>query len=129
MMENQNHSSSSINIPNKRYFTIGEASKICDVKAHVLRYWESEFRDLEPIKRKGNRRYYQQKDIILVLQIKDLLQNRGFTIDGARNMITKNQVNTDSSTNNHSIDQIRKDLEGILSILKKSFVSGNNENS
>ena len=119
MTEIQNNTSSSINIPNKRYFTIGEASKICDVKAHVLRYWESEFKDLEPIKRKGNRRYYQQKDIILVLQIKDLLQNRGFTIDGARNMITKNQVNTDSSTNNHSIDQIRKDLESVLSILKK----------
>ena len=119
MTEIQNNTSPSINIPNKRYFTIGEASKICDVKAHVLRYWESEFNDLEPIKRKGNRRYYQQKDIILVLQIKDLLQNRGFTIDGARNMITKNQINTDPSTNNHSIDQIRKDLEDILSILKK----------
>ena len=60
MTEIQNNTSSSINIPNKRYFTIGEASKICDVKAHVLRYWESEFKDLEPIKRKGNRRYYQQ---------------------------------------------------------------------
>ena len=119
MTEIQNNTSSSINIPNKRYFTIGEASKICDVKAHVLRYWESEFKDLEPIKRKGNRRYYQQKDIILVLQIKDLLQNRGFTIDGARNMITKNQENRTSATNNHLIDQIRHDLEGILSILKK----------
>tara|TARA_B100001996_G_C18115518_1_gene383109 strand:+ start:58 stop:414 length:357 start_codon:yes stop_codon:yes gene_type:complete len=118
-MENQNLSSPSINIPNKRYFTIGEASKICDVKAHVLRYWESEFKDLEPIKRKGNRRYYQQKDIILVLQIKDLLQNRGFTIDGAKNMITNTHVNTDSSTNKHLIGQIRKDLEEILSILKK----------
>ena len=119
MTEIQNNTSSSINIPNKRYFTIGEASKICDVKAHVLRYWESEFKDLEPIKRKGNRRYYQQKDIILVLQIKDLLQNRGFTIDGARNMITKNQENKASATNKHLVDQIRHDLEGILSILKK----------
>ena len=119
MMENQNLNESSINIPNKRYFTIGEASKICDVKAHVLRYWESEFKELEPIKRKGNRRYYQQKDIILVLQIKDLLQNRGFTIDGAKNMIMNKEVSDDSSANKHFVGQIRKDLESILSILKK----------
>ena len=119
MMENQNLSLPSINIPNKRYFTIGEASKICDVKAHVLRYWESEFKDLEPIKRKGNRRYYQQKDLILVLQIKELLQNRGFTIDGAKNMILNDDTTTDSSVNKHFVDQIRNDLQEILSILKK----------
>ena len=119
MMEIQNLNASSINIPNKRYFTIGEASKICDVKAHVLRYWESEFQELQPIKRKGNRRYYQQKDIILVLQIKDLLQNKGFTIDGARNIILNKEMNADSSTNPYLITQIQKDLEDILSILKK----------
>ena len=73
-----------VHIPNKRYFTIGEVSNICGLKTHVLRYWEQEFSELEPIKRKGNRRYYQQKDLILVLQIKDLLQNQGFTIDGAK---------------------------------------------
>ena len=119
MTENQNLSAPPINIPNKRYFTIGEASKICDVKAHVLRYWESEFRELEPIKRKGNRRYYQQKDIILILQIKDLLQNRGFTIDGAKNMIVNKEISSDSKTSKHFIAQIRKDLETVLSILKK----------
>ena len=119
MMENQNLNKSSINIPNKRYFTIGEASKICDVKAPVLRYWELEFIELDPIKRKGNRRYYQQKDIILVLQIKDLLQNRGFTIDGAKNMIMNKDVDADSSTSKHFIGQIKKDIENILSILKK----------
>ena len=57
-----------VNIPNKRYFTIGEVSKICDLKTHVLRYWEQEFPQLDPIKRRGNRRYYQQKDLILVLR-------------------------------------------------------------
>lgn len=119
MTENQNHNPIPVSIPNKRYFTIGEASKICDVKAHVLRYWESEFKDLEPIKRKGNRRYYQQKDIILVLQIKELLQNKGFTIDGAKNMIDNKDTDPDSSTSKHLINQIQKDLEEILSILKK----------
>ena len=73
MMENQNKSAPVI--PNKRYFTIGEASKICDVKAHVLRYWEQEFTELDPIKRKGNRRYYQQKDLLMILKIKALLQD------------------------------------------------------
>ena len=119
MMENQNLNPLSVSIPNKRYFTIGEASKICDVKAHVLRYWESEFKELEPIKRKGNRRYYQQKDIILVLQIKDLLQNKGFTIEGAKNMIVNKDFDLGSSTSKHFINQIQKDLEEILSILKK----------
>ncbi len=119
MTENQNHNPIPVSIPNKRYFTIGEASKICDVKAHVLRYWESEFKDLEPIKRKGNRRYYQQKDIILVLQIKELLQNKGFTIDGAKNMIDNKDTAPDSSISKHFISQIQKDLEEILSILKK----------
>ena len=70
-MENQ--SNSTVVIPNKRYFTIGEASKICEVKAHVLRYWEQEFNELDPIKRKGNRRYYQQKDLAIILKIKELL--------------------------------------------------------
>ena len=119
MMENQNLNPQTIDIPNKRYFTIGEASKICDVKAHVLRYWESEFKELDPIKRKGNRRYYQQKDIILVLHIKDLLQDKGFTIDGAKNMIANHEQNSEPSTNKHLIGQIKKDLEDILSILKK----------
>ena len=119
MMENQSHSPSSIDIPNKRYFTIGEASKICDVKTHVLRYWESEFKELDPIKRKGNRRYYQQKDIIIVLHIKDLLQDKGYTIDGAKNVIANHEPNLEPSVNKHLISQIKKDLEDILSALKK----------
>ena len=119
MMENQNNNIS-IDIPNKRYFTIGEASKICRIKPHVLRYWEQEFKELEPIKRKGNRRYYQQRDILLVLQIRDLLQNQGYTIDGAKNMINKPLNTTSTLTNNKQvISQIKSDLEKIISILKR----------
>jgi len=117
-MENQSPTKG-INIPNKRYFTIGEASKICDIKAHVLRYWEQEFKELDPIKRKGNRRYYQQKDLILVLQIKDLLQNQGFTIDGAVNMISGVNEKTSENPHSHLITQLKSDLENVLSILKK----------
>ena len=117
-METQNHSLS-VNIPNKRYFTIGEASSICNIKAHVLRYWEQEFNELDPIKRKGNRRYYQQKDIILLLQIKDLLQNQGFTIEGAKNMINKTTNISEPTSNKHLISQIKADLENILTILKR----------
>ena len=118
MMENQSPNKG-INIPNKRYFTIGEASKICGIKAHVLRYWEQEFKELDPIKRKGNRRYYQQKDLILVLQIKDLLQNQGFTIDGAVNMISSVNEKTSEKPHSHLVTQLKSDLENVLSILKK----------
>ena len=71
-------------IPHKRYFTIGEVSALCAVKPHVLRYWEQEFRQLHPVKRRGNRRYYQQDDILLIRQIRNLLYEQGFTITGAR---------------------------------------------
>ena len=107
-----------VHIPNKRYFTIGEVSAICGLKTHVLRYWEQEFSELEPIKRKGNRRYYQQKDLILVLQIKDLLQNQGFTIDGAKIKISSKNID-DTRQDNKLILQIKKDLEHLLDNLKK----------
>ncbi len=107
-----------VHIPNKRYFTIGEVSAICDLKTHVLRYWEQEFSELEPIKRKGNRRYYQQKDLILVLQIKDLLQNQGFTIDGAKIKISSKNID-ETRQDNKLILQIKKDLEHLLDNLKK----------
>ena len=71
-------------IPTKRYFTIGEVSKLCDVKPHVLRYWEQEFEQLKPVKRKGNRRYYQRHEVKLIRQIRRLLYAEGFTISGAR---------------------------------------------
>ena len=107
-----------VHIPNKRYFTIGEVSAICGLKTHVLRYWEQEFSELEPIKRKGNRRYYQQKDLILVLQIKDLLQNQGFTIDGAKIKISSKNID-ETRKDNKLILQIKKDLEHLLDNLKK----------
>lgn len=71
-------------IPAKRYFTIGEVSELCDVKPHVLRYWETEFPSLEPVKRRGNRRYYQRHDVLMVRQIRGLLYEQGYTIGGAR---------------------------------------------
>jgi len=71
-------------IPGKRYFTIGEVSTLCEVKPHVLRYWEQEFPQLKPVKRRGNRRYYQRQDVLVIRQIRSLLYEEGFTIGGAR---------------------------------------------
>src|SRR3989344_4850135 len=77
-------------IPGKRYFTIGEVSELCAVKPHVLRYWEQEFPQLKPVKRRGNRRYYQRHDVILIRQIRNLLYADGFTLSGARNKLERN---------------------------------------
>lgn len=74
-------------IPAKRYFTIGEVSELCGVKPHVLRYWEQEFTQLKPVKRRGNRRYYQHHEVLLIRRIRDLLYEQGFTINGARNRL------------------------------------------
>jgi DNA-binding transcriptional MerR regulator len=74
-------------IPAKRYFTIGEVSELCGVKAHVLRYWEQEFTQLKPVKRSGNRRYYQHHEVVLIRRIRELLYEQGFTISGARNRL------------------------------------------
>ena len=74
-------------IPGKRYFTIGEVSELCGVKPHVLRYWEQEFTQLKPVKRRGNRRYYQHHEVLLIRRIRDLLYEQGFTISGARNRL------------------------------------------
>src|SRR5450432_4423365 len=74
-------------IPAKRYFTIGEVSDLCAVKPHVLRYWEQEFTQLKPVKRRGNRRYYQHHEVLLIRRIRDLLYEQGFTISGARNRL------------------------------------------
>lgn len=75
-------------IPAKRYFTIGEVSDLCGVKAHVLRYWEQEFTQLKPLKRRGNRRYYQHHEVLLVRRIRELLYDQGYTIHGARNQLS-----------------------------------------
>jgi len=76
-------------IPAKRYFTIGEVSELCGVKPYVLRYWEQEFTQLKPMKRRGNRRYYQHHEVLLIRRIRDLLYEQGFTISGARNRLTE----------------------------------------
>jgi DNA-binding transcriptional MerR regulator len=78
-------------IPAKRYFTIGEVSELCGVKPHVLRYWEQEFTQLKPVKRRGNRRYYQHHEVLLVRRIRELLYEQGFTINGARNRLDENE--------------------------------------
>jgi len=79
-------------IPAKRYFTIGEVSELCGVKPHVLRYWEQEFTQLKPLKRRGNRRYYQHHEVLLVRRIRELLYSEGFTISGARNRLEERPV-------------------------------------
>lgn len=79
-------------IPAKRYFTIGEVSELCGVKAHVLRYWEQEFTQLKPLKRGGNRRYYQHHEVLLVRHIRELLYEQGFTINGARHRLEGNEM-------------------------------------
>ena len=76
-------------IPSKRYFTIGEVSELCSVKPHVLRYWEQEFSQLRPVKRRGNRRYYQHHEVMLIRRIRELLYEEGFTINGARSRLTE----------------------------------------
>jgi DNA-binding transcriptional MerR regulator len=86
-VESHSSNSSLPQIPAKRYFTIGEVSELCGVKPHVLRYWEQEFTQLKPVKRRGNRRYYQHHEVLLIRRIRDLLYEQGFTISGARNRL------------------------------------------
>ena len=88
-------------IPAKRYFTIGEVSELCGVKPHVLRYWEQEFTQLKPVKRRGNRRYYQHHEVLLIRRIRELLYEQGFTISGARNRLDASLAETET-TRNHS---------------------------
>ena len=104
-------------IPAKRYFTIGEVSELCDVKPHVLRYWEQEFAQLKPVKRRGNRRYYQHHEVLLVRRIRELLYNQGFTINGARSQLDeadKNKSNPPSITP----EALGKTLRKIAELLK-----------
>jgi len=105
-------------IPAKRYFTIGEVGALCEVKPHVLRYWESEFPALNPIKRRGNRRYYQRHDVLLVRQIRSLLYDHGYTIEGARVRLEGSQAQQDASLSAQLIRQMRTELEGILRVLR-----------
>ena len=106
-------------IPGKRYFTIGEVSDLCAVKPHVLRYWEQEFPQLKPVKRRGNRRYYQRQDVLIIRQIRSLLYADGFTIGGARQRLTGDQAKTDVSQSQQIIKQLRIELEQVLKILRR----------
>ena len=101
-------------IPGKRYFTIGEVSELCDVKPHVLRYWEQEFPMLNPVKRRGNRRYYQRQDVLMIRQIRSLLYDQGFTIGGARQQLSGG-ANAEQATQYHQlIKQMIVEMEEVL---------------
>ncbi len=105
-------------IPPKRYFTIGEVGELCAVKPHVLRYWEAEFPSLKPVKRRGNRRYYQRQDVILIRQIKSLLYEQGYTIGGARQKMSESPEDVASSSVNASeIKSLIRDLEEVIARL------------
>jgi DNA-binding transcriptional MerR regulator len=134
-------------IPAKRYFTIGEVSELCGVKPHVLRYWEQEFTQLRPVKRRGNRRYYQHHEVLLIRRIRDLLYEQGFTINGARNKLdargavieddagatqseaehqggapsASSAASSSSQQAGQTVDvaQLRKDLTGIIELLRR----------
>ncbi len=105
-------------IPGKRYFTIGEVSELCAVKPHVLRYWEQEFPQLKPVKRRGNRRYYQRQDVLTIRQIRSLLYDQGFTIGGARlQMASETTTPADDSKLNQLVGQMIGELEQLLKLL------------
>jgi len=125
-------------IPAKRYFTIGEVSELCGVKPHVLRYWEQEFTQLRPVKRRGNRRYYQHHEVLLIRRIRELLYEQGFTINGARNRLDSHGAVIDepapseepvvatgavssstSSSNEVNVEQLRKDLLSVIDLLRR----------
>ncbi len=110
-------------IPAKRYFTIGEVSDLCGVKPHVLRYWEQEFTQLKPVKRRGNRRYYQHHEVLLIRRIRDLLYDQGFTISGARNRLDESVVEPAKAAV-RSVDRapwaaVRKEIQSVIDILNR----------
>ena len=117
-------------IPAKRYFTIGEVSELCGVKPHVLRYWEQEFTQLKPVKRRGNRRYYQHHEVLLIRRIRELLYEQGFTINGARNRLDEGMgvglkgepaagvPVAREDGNAVSLASIRKELEAVVELLR-----------
>jgi DNA-binding transcriptional MerR regulator len=106
-------------IPGKRYFTIGEVSERCAVKPHVLRSWEQEFPQLNPVKRRGNRRYYQRQDVLMIRQIRALLYDQGFTIGGARQRMSGEEARDDTTQYKQLIRQMISELEEVLQVLRK----------
>ncbi|MGQ0749256.1 MAG: MerR family transcriptional regulator [Betaproteobacteria bacterium] len=129
-METSNHNSSSHSssqaraalppIPAKRYFTIGEVSELCGVKPHVLRYWEQEFTQLKPVKRRGNRRYYQHHEVLLIRRIRELLYDQGFTINGARNRLDELVAEPAKTPRGGrgSLGVLRRELKGVIELLR-----------
>lgn len=104
-------------IPGKRYFAIGEVSDLCDVKPHVLRYWEQEFPQLKPVKRRGNRRYYQRQDVLVIRQIRSLLYDQGFTIGGARQQLSGDTGGEQATRYHQMVRQMIVELEEVLEAL------------
>jgi DNA-binding transcriptional MerR regulator len=118
-------------IPAKRYFTIGEVSELCGVKPHVLRYWEQEFNQLKPVKRRGNRRYYQHHEVLLVRRIRELLYSQGFTISGARNQLDEgagiepvatlqelHRATADATGTGNEVSGLRAELQYVIEMLR-----------
>ena len=116
--ENEATSSDLPDLPQKRYFTIGEASELCGVKPHVLRYWEQEFSQLKPNKRRGNRRYYRYQDVIMIREIRSLLYDQGYTIEGARAQFAGQKKPKPVMHFQSLIKDIINDLEDVLADLK-----------
>lgn len=115
-------------IPAKRYFTIGEVSDLCGVKPHVLRYWEQEFTQLKPVKRRGNRRYYQHHEVLLIRKIRELLYEQGFTISGARNRLSEGRETAqdpDAAVRLTALElnALRTELMGIKALLSSAAPS------
>ena len=116
-------------IPAKRYFTIGEVSELCGVKPHVLRYWEQEFTQLKPVKRRGNRRYYQHHEVLLIRRIRELLYEQGFTISGARNKLDSRASHLAAGIEEVQVEEmpvvdtarLRADLLDIIALCKQSI--------
>lgn len=111
------HNSELPEIPAKRYFTIGEVSDLCEVKPHVLRYWEQEFSQLKPVKRRGNRRYYQRQDVVLIRQIRSLLYEQGFTIGGARQRMAGDDSDARPTMDQKLVKELISDVEEALTHL------------
>jgi DNA-binding transcriptional MerR regulator len=107
-------------IPAKRYFTIGEVSELCGVKPHVLRYWEQEFTQLKPVKRRGNRRYYQHHEVLLIRRIRQLLYEEGFTISGARHRLDQagEQASKAGTGTTADVTSLREEIRGVLDSLQ-----------
>ncbi len=127
-MESHSSNSSLPPIPAKRYFTIGEVSELCGVKPHVLRYWEQEFTQLKPVKRRGNRRYYQHHEVLLIRRIRDLLYEQGFTISGARNRLDEGVSSSGRALAARAVAEpgkvdlaaVRSEIKSIIEALRSS---------